>query len=404
MKLSTRQDIALKKVHDWLTSGDTQVLRLFGYAGTGKTTLARHFAEGVSGQVLFGAYTGKAAHVLREKGCPGATTIHRLIYEPSSKSAGRLQEMEQELLRLRKEELPGPDELHRMVWLEAEIEHEKDSLKQPHFVLRPDSEVHHSKLVIIDECSMVDMSMGEDLLSYGTKVLVLGDPAQLPPVKGAGFFTEQDPDIMLDEIHRQAQGNPIIDLATKVRNGEALENGTYGDSRVMDKSDPDYCPELVMAQDQAIVGKNITRHAFNRRFREELKRTGDIPVLGDKLICLRNNHDLGLMNGQQWEVTDAPEGVSDDDRFLTMGLTNDDGLEIGVEAHTGHFRGEEIEFFDRMDAEEFTYGYAITCHKAQGSQWGKVFVLDQSSVFGYNRRRWLYTAITRAAQSVLIAK
>ena len=79
------QDAALKAVAAWLKArpgsrGTPQVFRLFGYAGTGKTTLARHLAEGVDGRVVFGAFTGKAALVMRRKGCADASTIHSMIY------------------------------------------------------------------------------------------------------------------------------------------------------------------------------------------------------------------------------------------------------------------------------------------------------------------------------------
>ncbi|HPE32748.1 MAG TPA: AAA family ATPase, partial [Parvularculaceae bacterium] len=177
MKWSPEQDAALKAVDQWLKMGDRQVFRLFGYAGAGKTTLARHLAEGAGGEVAFAAFTGKAAHVMRQKGCEGATTIHSLIYRPADE-----------------------DEEGALV-----------------FAIRRDAPAASADLIIIDECSMVDEELGRDLLSFGKPVLVLGDPAQLPPVKGGGFFTEAEPDFMLTEIHRQAADNPIIRLSMEIR-------------------------------------------------------------------------------------------------------------------------------------------------------------------------------------------
>src|SRR5579884_4347719 len=166
------QDAALNAVAEWLkekpgTKGTSQVFRLFGYAGTGKTTLAKHLAEHVDGEVKFAAFTGKAASVMRGKGCRGASTIHSLIYR--ARESG--------------EEVPSFD-----LWEEA-----------------PASK---AELIIIDECSMVDAELGRDLMSFGKPILVLGDPAQLPPVKGGGFFTDAEPDVMLTEIHRQAKDDP----------------------------------------------------------------------------------------------------------------------------------------------------------------------------------------------------
>ena len=72
---------------------------------------------------------------------------------------------------------------------------------------------------MIDECSMVDAELGRDLMSFDVPVLVLGDPAQLPPIQGGGFFTEAEPDAMLTEVHRQAQDDPIVRLSMEVREG-----------------------------------------------------------------------------------------------------------------------------------------------------------------------------------------
>ncbi len=160
------------------------IFRLFGYAGTGKTTLAKHIAEGVDGKVLFAAFTGKAALVMRRKGCASASTIHSLIYK--ARESG--------------EEVPS-------------------------FDLWDDAPASKAKLIVIDECSMVDPELGRDLMSFGVPVLVLGDPAQLPPIQGGGFFTDAEPDVMLTEVHRQAQDDPIVRLSMDVRAGNRLAEG-----------------------------------------------------------------------------------------------------------------------------------------------------------------------------------
>src|SRR4029079_9418965 len=237
-QFTPHQDNALKSVADWLKAdpgrnGTRQVFRLFGYAGTGKTTLARHIAEDTDGDVKFAAFTGKAAHVMRGKGCRGATTIHSLIY------------------RLRGEDEDGPN-----------------------FVLNDDSAAAKAALIVIDECSMVDAEIGRDLLSFGTRVLVLGDPAQLPPVSGGGFFTAADPDIMLTEVHRQAANDPIIRLSMTVREGGELSEGSHGERRVVSRDDIE--PDDVVHADQVLVGRNGTRRNYNRRIRELLARTGQM--------------------------------------------------------------------------------------------------------------------------------
>ena len=415
---SPEQDTALRRVDEWLKSDDQQVFRLFGYAGTGKTTLARHFAEGVSGHVLFGAYTGKASHVLRQKGCEGATTIHQMIYHSKEKSQALLRELERELVEVRGEmlaEMPPEDRAVQEVvdramdgsrtvqTLRRKIQDERDAQAQPMFTLNTESPVRRASLVIIDECSMIDDRMGEDLLSFGTKVLVLGDPAQLPPVVGAGFFTEgHEPDIMLTEIHRQARDNPIIAMATEVRQERALAVGSYGESQVAEKAHVN--EQHALEADQILVGRNRTRTATNHRMRFLLKRqeNGMLPVAEDRLVCLHNNHDMGLMNGAIWNVRDV--GELSEERVVMTIESEDSGSQQLVEAHAGIFRGEDIPWYEKREAQQFDYGYALTVHKSQGSQFNNVLLFDESYCFRKDRWRWLYTGITRAAERVTVVR
>lgn len=389
MKWSPQQSAALDACAAWLRSGDDQVFRLFGYAGTGKTTLARHLAEGVDGSVRFAAFTGKAAYVMRRAGCPGAQTLHSLIYIPKGKSRKRLVDLQTQLAA---EDVPELQER-----LKKAIEKEKDLLKRPSFVLNEDSDLAGASLLVIDECSMVDQRMGEDILSFGVPVLVLGDPAQLPPIRGTGFFTGRTPNVMLMEIHRQAEGNPIITLATVVREGRDLTVGRYGDSQVLnlDQFDPDDVPE-----EQIIVGMNRTRRRANDRRRRNAGFDDPFPLVGDRLVCLRNNHDLDLLNGTIWTVAGRQDGSGDG--TVPIVIQDEQGEVLQVDAHEALFLGQEVDWWDRTRAQEFDYGYALTAHKAQGSQWDSVLIIDESRIFRANARRWLYTAVTRAAKRVRI--
>ena len=155
MEWSAQQEKALGLVAAWIAEpGGPQVFRLFGYAGTGKTTLARHIADGVDGEVKFAAFTGKAALVMRNKGCDGASTIHSLIYRAR-----------------------------------------ESGVEQPSFELWDDAPASKAKLIVIDECSMVDADLGRDLMSFDCPLLVLGDPAQLPPSQGSQW----DDVVLFDE-------------------------------------------------------------------------------------------------------------------------------------------------------------------------------------------------------------
>jgi exodeoxyribonuclease-5 len=364
MQWSPQQDAALKAVATWLKAGAPQVFRLFGYAGTGKTTLARHIAENAGGDVCFAAYTGKAAHVMRARGAKGAGTIHSLIY------------------RSRGEDENGPT-----------------------FVLNQDSAAGKAALVVIDECSMVDETIGRDLLSFGTPVLVLGDPAQLPPIAGGGFFTEAEPDVMLTEVHRQAAGDPIVRLSMIVREGGRLEAGAYGESSVIARDA--IGPEVILDADQVLVGRNLTRRNYNTRIRQLLDRDGPVPVAGDILVCLRNDRTRGLLNGSLWRVDDVRKPRKG---LLRYSLTPDDDApgkrKTLASINPAFFDGtaDALALAERRRSDEFDFGYVLTVHKAQGSQWDDVVLFDESFAFREHRSRWLYTGITRAASRITIVR
>jgi ATP-dependent exoDNAse (exonuclease V) alpha subunit len=361
MSWSPQQDAALAAVADWLKAGSPQLFRLFGYAGTGKTTLARHIAEGVDGTVVFAAFTGKAALVLRNKGCEGAQTIHSLIYRSR-----------------------GVDE------------------ESPTFVLNRESTAAKAKLIIIDECSMVDEELGRDLLSFGTPVLVLGDPAQLPPVKGGGFFTEAEPDVMLTEVHRQAADNPIVRMSMIVREGGRLEVGDYGASRIIRRAE--ITPEIVLSADQVLVGLNKTRRLYNARMRQLMGHVANVPAVGEKLVCLRNDKSKGLLNGGAWIVQELKTSKKG---LVTMRVTPEDdtgGKPVKVSVMPNFFDGteDEVPWELRRHTDEFTFGYALTVHKAQGSQWDNIVMFDEAFAFREHRARWLYTGLTRAAETITV--
>lgn len=375
MEFSPQQDAALNAVARWLKAGQSQIFRLFGYAGTGKTTLARYFAEHVDGDVQFAAFTGKAAQVLRSRGATNARTIHSLIYRPRGE-----EEVE--------DELTGRTSI------------------SPTFSLNRQSPIAKAAMVIIDECSMVDEALGRDLMSFGTPILVLGDPGQLPPISGGGFFTEHEPDHLLTEIHRQARDNPIIQLALDVREGREIAYGDYGAAKVISKAEVDQ--DLVLSADQVLVGTNRTRRRYNQRLRELKGFDADYPQAGDKLVCLRNDPAKGLLNGSQWKVmTSSKETVKPGINLLVSPEEDDPDRGVSkIKLLKAAFEDPETEipWQTKKRFDDFDYGYALTVHKAQGSQWDEVVLFDESYAFRDTRQRWLYTAITRAAERLTIVR
>lgn len=357
-----QQDHALKQVISWAKDKKAarQVFRLFGFAGTGKTTLALEIANAVGGLVLFVAYTGKAALVLRKKGCEASSTIHSLIYRAEDGEDGGMV-----------------------------------------FKLNRSSAIRDAKLVIVDEGSMVDEDIGRDLLSFGKKVLVLGDPFQLKPVRGSGYFTQAEPDVMLTDVERQAKENPIIYLSRAIRDGQGVKCGNYGETRVIRKRDVDRGE--VLAADQILVGRNNTRRTYNSRVRVLRGFTEAIPLAGERLVCLRNNNETGLLNGSLWDVVSAGETAKG---RVDLVADSADGLDIRAETKVPieFFLGTEdrLSWEDLRGVDQFTYGYALTVHKAQGSQWPHVYLFDESRVFRDQRWQHLYTGITRAERRATV--
>jgi exodeoxyribonuclease-5 len=360
---SREQAAAIDEVGRWLKAGEPPVFRLFGYAGVGKTTLARHIAGGAPGETAFAAFTGKAALVMRGKGCAGATTIHALIYRANEGAEGA-----------------------------------------PTFTLNADGPASRAGLIVIDECSMVDAELARDLLSFGKPILVLGDPFQLPPVKGGGYFTDAAPNVMLTQIHRQAQDNPIIRLSEIVRTGGELKEGAFGETRVIRRAEVDQAE--VLGADQVLVGVNRTRRAYNQRMRELNGRAEPLPMADDRLVCLRNDRSKGLINGGLWRV-ETLGGMQKD--FVKMTLRSEDEgarATVKVSVLKAFFEGTEAELAYplRRESDEFDYGYALTVHKAQGSQWDDVMLFDESFAFREHRARWLYTGLTRAARRITVVR
>ncbi len=368
MRWAPQQETALQRISQWLKSGDKPFFYLGGYAGTGKTTLAVSFSEMIDGDAAFSAFTGKAASVLQRKSGVPTRTIHSTIYDVKrKKSTGELQ------TKLKSKQELGP-----------------------------------TQLIVIDECSMVDDRVGQDLLSYGIPVLVLGDPAQLSPIKGQGFFTRGEPDFMLTDVHRQAEESPIIRVATQIRNGDFCAVPMSEPGFTMGKK-VDVDPERVKRAGALICGKNDTRINLNKWMRGQLGFRGTYPIKGETLICLRNNHPMGISNGQTFSVVRSANNHKDLPgtlRYFLSDEADDQSETVYVDIPTQFFE-DEVSAARNKDwwpakYHHFTYGYALTCHKSQGSQWDNVCVFDESWVFADQQREWLYTAVTRAAKTLTL--
>ena len=169
-------------------------------------------------------------------------------------------------------------------------------------MLNEQSIVRDAKLIVLDEVSMVGEEMARDLLAFGKPILVLGDPGQLPPIKGEGAFTSDAPDVMLTEIHRQAGESAIIRLATLARQGQPIAYGEHDPYVWKMPRDVDRRPSSCSGRPgdlrpQRHPGAAQPRHEAGRRVPRSLSHGRGAPEHAEKIICLKNRADLGIVNG-----------------------------------------------------------------------------------------------------------
>ena len=423
IQLTPKQHAAVMRIVQWFRheTKHQQVARLFGYAGSGKSTITRHIIEALGlsiaqgrgwGGVQFAAFTGKAALVMTRKGTP-ASTIHSLIYRVSEATEEEIERVEKELAQLKAGLfLMGPGELAFARTQIARLELRLAHIHEPRFILNSQSLVRDCDLIVLDEVSMVGEEMANDLLAFGKPILVLGDPGQLPPINGEGAFTNAAPDVMLDEIHRQAEGSAILRLATMARQGLPIDYGAY-DEHVWKMPRRDVSPDQMLKGGQVLCGSNATRRGLNMSMKRAAGFMHDLPTgSGEKIICLKNRHDLGLINGMFLSLSDVHHNVRNEHSF-SASVQTEDGQEISGRQHFWRGEYDDHIVFDRdrgrRDAQvrrtlvETSWGYAITVHKSQGSSWDNVILFDDG--FGrtaIDRNRWLYTAITRAEKGLVI--
>lgn len=351
-----------------------------GYAGTGKSTLVQFIIDELDvdeDDVVYVAYTGKASLVLKNKGCSNTMTAHRLLYNA----------------------LELPDRTYKFL--------PKDKLDNDY------------KIIVLDECSMLPQDMWNLLLSHRVHVIALGDPGQLPPVDGISSILDH-PHVMLEEVMRQAQDNPIIRLSMDIRAGKWLEYGGPKECRVMPKDKAS--DKLLMGADQVLCGKNATRHTLNDLMREmkfgPQRNRG--PVACDKIVCLHNEwQKLGdnkepLVNGMIGTINNINMGADQlyDPKIVADFISDNGGmytkLHMDYKIFTEHqptINKENWKMYrDAPKPCEFDYAYAVTVHKFQGSEAEKVVVYDEWLGDKDYHAKWLYTAVTRASKMLVVLK
>ena len=408
ISFSPQQDAALKLIKNWYSGSSRKVpFVMNGYAGTGKTTIAKYLPEMIGAQeeseVIYAAYTGKAALQLRRKGCSQATTLHKLLYSPLDKDKTRLKELSVALQKLL---LDDPQvEKPETKLLKTQLLNERRKVMAPSWTVSPDwDRVEKAKMIVVDESSMVDEKIARDLLELGLPIIYCGDPFQLPPVRGKSPISELPVGITLTEVHRQALENPILRVATDLRNQDTRSmhsSAAQGDLiyRVLTTKEATY--DDYRSHDQVLCGRNATRALLNHRTQArrvaggELERQdGQHLCRGDRVVFLRNDYDTDVFNGTIGTVETVLAGETDDDHVIISGQTDEESFEA-YEVWEGVLKGQDI-----SEAPRFTQvvdlAYALTVHKSQGSEWDSVLVHYEPIGKGDDWMRWFYTALTRA--------
>lgn len=384
MQLSSDKKDILKQLINWLQEDHpTNHISVGGYAGTGKTTLIALLRKILQQKkpklkIAFVCFTGKATQVLQNYlKKAGAVqpqdfigTIHSLIYTPIVNKSGIITGWE----------------------------------KKPKL---------EADLVIIDEASMVSAEIWQDLSSFNKPIMAFGDHGQLPPIQGS-FSLMSNPHLKLETIHRQEANNPIIQVSILAREQGKIPIKRFSPLvEKLDQENPETqerVGELLDQFDQdtlVLCGYNWTRVQLNQEIRQRLGFYEPTPQSGDRVICLRNNHVHKIYNGmlgtiqnlhREDETWYLAEIKMDDRKELYSGLIAVEQFNSKGALNFGKKRRETVM------GDLFDFGYALTVHKAQGSQAKRVILFEQrfSKMDDEEWRRWLYTGVTRAEEELYV--
>ena len=476
IQLTGEQSAALDAIKSFLLDDSRDAFVLRGSAGTGKTTLIAKLVNTLEEMNLscsLLAPTGRAARILGNKikqitGNPGyeGLTIHRAIYTLTHLEVNEGAETAND---------PGV----RMIF----------PLKEEESLV---------SLFVIDESSMVgDKANHGDFMQFGsgrllmdivtfarmsrpgrskdhlTKLLFVGDPAQLPPVGenaspalSDAYLSEQFQlkvdSFDLKKVMRQAQDSAILDRATELRDAMLAERfnkfSLQPNGQDIEQVDARKAVDLIVqglqtkASNVAVVHSNATALEYNRNIRDRRWGDASLPIqAGETLLINKNSTTHLLSNGDLVKVME----VGADAQCVPANLKGGHHVELWFRNVTVAFRDADgsiiqtnclvlenlldsphreltpleqrallVDFRKRhpdlhpksaefrrtirndpyFNALQVKYGYAMTCHKAQGGEWNTVIVDFESNAGSRNASffRWAYTAITRAAKKLII--
>ena len=384
MKFSQKQQEVFDEIMHFFLESEEMVYIFSGVAGSGKSTiineinnlLRKEFEKSVAVITL----TGKAVSTLKGKGIHCAKTIHSYMYDPIL------------------------DENENLIGFEPV---DPDELLEDY--------------IIIDEGSMVNEEIFEDVYNLGKKLLIVGDVNQLPPISKTDFNIMDESDFRLEEIHRLAEDNPIIQLSQHILSADSLPRNFASEHiKFLQRNKmKEHFEQHHEDYDIILCGMNKTRHMLNRTVRKIKGNIGHLPVNGERVTCLRNDKSQGIFNGEMFEVYSRSlydfkvKGVPQElSQYIVKG---DNGFYSNVVVHDDVWGGDDVymKYFFEKDNEGtskkrllnlFDFGEATTVWRSQGSEYQNLSFMDEDVSFFVDRSKFRYTAVTRSKDKITIIK
>lgn len=389
IKLTDEQDILVKCCYEWYYYSKELVFEFAGGPGTGKSFVLDFIINKLKidrNSIAPMAYTGAAAVNMRTKGLLNAGTIHSWIYHKSTS--------------------PKVDKNGNQI-MDEYFNRPKEGID---FI--PKINLKNIKLIIIDEAYMVPIEIKQDIERFGIKIIACGDWNQLPPVKSQPAYLVNRDVHLLTKTMRQSEDSNIVKLAYMVLNNFPISNGYYGDVLVIDEDE--LTEGMIRFSNVIICSKNSTREYYNNKVRQIYGFTGDMPQYGERIICRSNNrHEIvdgiNLANGLIGTVVNSPDVSGFDGKTFKLSFKPDllnDAFNINVcyKYFTASYQQKEALKYDKyLEGEKFEFGYCITSHLSQGSQFDNVIVIEEPMMGNINNRL-SYVAITRAKKRLIYVK
>lgn len=387
--LTEEQQSLVQDCYNWFYNDTDLVFEFAGGPGTGKSFVLDFIIKylGINrNNIAPMAYTGAAAVNMRTKGLLNAGTIHSWIYHTNIS--------------------PRIDKSGNYI-MDEYFNRPKEGLD---FI--PKVELEDIKLIIIDEAYMVPFEMKKDIEKFGIKIIACGDWNQLPPINSKPAYLTNRNVHLLTKTMRQAENSNIVKLAYYVLNGFPISNGYYGDVLVINEDE--LTDQMIMSSDVVICSKNSTREYYNNKIRELYGFHNKLPEYGERIICRSNNkyevvEGINLANGLIGTVTNFPDVSGFDGKTFSMSFKPDLlSSSFNIKASykyfiASHQQKEALKYDKYLEGEKFEFGYCITSHLSQGSQFDNVIVIEEPMVGNINNRL-SYVAITRAKKQLIYVK